>query len=300
MKKYLDISHHETVKDWDKVKEICPFLISKATEGTSFVDPTLGSFIQNCEKQKIPYWLYTYLRKGNELAQAKFMVKTCKNKVGKYFVGYILDVEADNVAADVKEALNYITGLGGKSMLYTMYAQYDKYKEVITRRPDSCAWWEARYGKNETTYNLNYPCHLGVDFHQFTDEGTCAGISGEVDLNRLTGTKPESWFMNFSDDEKEEQNESKNKSKVPTYKVGTAYKLQVELKVRTGPGTNYEAKKYSQLTTDGKKHDKDGDGALDKGTIVTCKKVKKRGSDIWIKSPSGWLAAYYKGKIYIK
>ena len=38
------------------------------------------------------------------------------------------------------------------------------------------------------------PCHSGVDLHQFTSMGSCPGISGKCDLNRLTGTKDETWF----------------------------------------------------------------------------------------------------------
>ena len=86
----------------------------------------------------------------------------------------------------------------------------------------------------------------------------------------------------------------------PSYSVGSTYTLQVELKVRTGPGTNYGAKKHSELTADGRKHDTDKDGALEKGTRVTCKEIKQVGSDIWMRTPSGWLAAYYKGNLYIK
>lgn len=86
----------------------------------------------------------------------------------------------------------------------------------------------------------------------------------------------------------------------PTYTVGKTYTLQVELKVRTGAGTNNTSKKHFQLSFDGRKHDKDKDGALDAGTKVTCLAVKNIGSDIWIKSPSGWMAAYYRGKMYIK
>lgn len=93
---------------------------------------------------------------------------------------------------------------------------------------------------------------------------------------------------------------SPEKGSSPNFKIGSVYTLQVELKVRTGAGTNYSAKSHSQLTADGKKHDKDKDGCLDAGTRVTVKEVKKNGSDIWIKAPSGWLAAYYQGKIYIK
>lgn len=86
----------------------------------------------------------------------------------------------------------------------------------------------------------------------------------------------------------------------PVYTVGKAYTLQVELKVRTGPGTNYAAKNHDQLTVDGAKHDSDGDGALDKGTVITCKEIRNNGDDIWIRCPSGWLAAFYNKNQYIK
>lgn len=89
-------------------------------------------------------------------------------------------------------------------------------------------------------------------------------------------------------------------AKNPQYTVGKAYTLQVELKVRTGPGTNYAAKKHSQLTADGQKHDKDNDGCLDAGTTVTCKEVNVVGNDVWMKAPSGWMAAYYQGQVFIK
>lgn len=84
------------------------------------------------------------------------------------------------------------------------------------------------------------------------------------------------------------------------YCVGNAYTLQNEMKVRTGPGTHYRAKRPKELTTDGRKHDKDGDGALDAGTRVTCKELSKDGEDIWMRTPSGWIAAYYKGKAYVR
>lgn len=84
------------------------------------------------------------------------------------------------------------------------------------------------------------------------------------------------------------------------YIVGSTYTLQAEMKVREGAGTGFPSKSYNQLTTDGKKHDSDGDGALDKGTVVTCKEVKKVGSDTWMRTPSGWIAAIYGEKVYIK
>ncbi|MDD7391183.1 MAG: N-acetylmuramoyl-L-alanine amidase [Lachnospiraceae bacterium] len=85
----------------------------------------------------------------------------------------------------------------------------------------------------------------------------------------------------------------------PVYTVGKNYTLQTELKVRTGPGTNYAAKTHGQLSAGGQSHDADGDGALDKGTVITCQEVRQAGEDIWIRCPSGWLAAYFNGHKYI-
>lgn len=85
----------------------------------------------------------------------------------------------------------------------------------------------------------------------------------------------------------------------PSYSVGQIYTTQVELNVRKGPGKYYLAKKHSELTPDGQKHDTNNNGALDKGTRVTCLEISYDGEDIWIRTPSGWLAAYYKGAIYI-
>ena len=88
--------------------------------------------------------------------------------------------------------------------------------------------------------------------------------------------------------------------KTPVYEIGETYKLNVNLKVRTGAGVNYKQKKRSDLTADGKKHAQNVTYAvLLKGTKVTCKAVKTVGKDIWIQIPSGWIAAYYEGKKYV-
>lgn len=196
MAQYPDISHWVTVKNWSEVKANCGFIISKATQGTNFVDSYLKTFVSNCEKMGIPYWLYTFLNRGNERAQAEYMVKVCKPIVGKYFRGYVLDIEQNNPASGVQDALNYLKSLGGKCMIYTMYSQYNIYKSVISNalNDPNVAWWEARYGVNNGYYNSAYPCHNGVDLHQYTSKGTVAGIGNTVDLNRITGTKSVQWF----------------------------------------------------------------------------------------------------------
>ena len=85
----------------------------------------------------------------------------------------------------------------------------------------------------------------------------------------------------------------------PSYRAGTVYTLLADhLRVRTGPGTGYATKSRKQLTANAKTNAY-ANGTLKKGTRVTCKDVRKNGSDIWIKIPSGWIAAYYDGKRYV-
>ena len=85
----------------------------------------------------------------------------------------------------------------------------------------------------------------------------------------------------------------------PSYRTGTVYTLLADhLRVRTGPGTGYATKSRKQLTANAKTNAY-ANGTLKKGTRVTCKDVRKVGSDIWIKIPSGWIAAYYGSKKYV-
>ena len=85
----------------------------------------------------------------------------------------------------------------------------------------------------------------------------------------------------------------------PSYQAGEVYTLLADhLRVRTGPGSGYATKSRKQLTVNAREHAY-SNGTLKKGTRVTCKDVCKNGSDIWIKIPSGWIAAYYGGKKYV-
>lgn len=94
---------------------------------------------------------------------------------------------------------------------------------------------------------------------------------------------------------------SVHNSKIPSYKIGKVYTLQVDLKVRAGTGTSARQKLYIELTADGKKHAYNQKYAvLKKGTKVTCKDVLKNGKDIWLQIPSGYVGGFYQENVYIK
>lgn len=83
------------------------------------------------------------------------------------------------------------------------------------------------------------------------------------------------------------------------YEIGKVYTTRVSnLNVRFGAGISSTKKAKSQLTQDGQKNS-DSYGRLNKGVSVTCFSVIMIDNDIWMKIPSGWVAAYYQGKRYI-
>jgi len=55
----IDISHHNTVADWSKVK--VGFIYAKATEGKSHKDRKYRSYHRNATKRGIPFGAYHFL-----------------------------------------------------------------------------------------------------------------------------------------------------------------------------------------------------------------------------------------------
>ena len=84
------------------------------------------------------------------------------------------------------------------------------------------------------------------------------------------------------------------------YEVGHVYELQTNVIVRATPSVKGKKVGYAGLTADGRKHDPEKNGSLNKGTKVTCKDVRFVNGNTWIKCPSGWLAAVYNGEVYIR
>ena len=90
------------------------------------------------------------------------------------------------------------------------------------------------------------------------------------------------------------QTVSQTSTSKPAGKATGTYEVTAsDLSVRTGPGTNYRRKTHNELTADGKKHDKDKDGCLERGTRVTVYEWKNG----WARTPSGWLSGKYLKKV---
>lgn len=86
----------------------------------------------------------------------------------------------------------------------------------------------------------------------------------------------------------------------PSYVKGHTYKTNVNLKIRTAPDGDRVL--FDDITENAKLHsfqNDDGYAVLKEGSKVTCRSIAKQGDDIWMEIPSGYVAAYYHGKIYI-
>lgn len=83
-------------------------------------------------------------------------------------------------------------------------------------------------------------------------------------------------------------------------KVGRNYMLLDNMNVRKAPSKNAPLVGHKGLSTDGKKHDADKNGSLDRGTIITCKDLFLYGKEMWVKCPSGWVCAKDESHIYVK
>lgn len=99
-----------------------------------------------------------------------------------------------------------------------------------------------------------------------------------------------------------------NKFKKHTEKEFTTgtYETLSELNVRKGPGTNYDIKKVSELTADGKKNATSTDlnhiAEYKKGTRFTAQEIiENTNKSIWARTPSGYVCLKGStGNIFVK
>lgn len=278
-----DLSHWQHISSWSELRSKAGFLIFKATEGLTYKDPTFSVNAAMCENLGIPYFAYVYLRRGgSEPEQVHRIIDLCNSADRNMLRGIALDVEDNNdpsaVFAALRVAEMYASLNSKKVLLYTGFAQYTKYKSVIQSRSSLTAWWEARYGVNDGIYHLNAPCHAGVDLHQYTSKGTVEGVAGSVDMNRLTGNKPLSWFSGRSEIIQQNPGPAKNT-------LGLYYRAHVQTYGTLAPvhdgqicGTSNMAKRFEALWLDFRKINQMLGFELDVDVIVN---IAKNGQTVY-------------------
>ena len=172
--KFADISHHEKI-NMDKYTS--RLLITKASEGISFVDSTFSKIQKGCHDRNIRFGAYHFFR-GNVdgIAQAKFFISVAKT----FDIAPILDAEVlDGVSIEkykikIKEFLDYLEKETG--MIPIIYGGYYFLKDLrldesFVRYP----LWLADYRKG-ITIRPPVPFKV-VSAWQYTDAEPSGGIT---------------------------------------------------------------------------------------------------------------------------
>lgn len=203
-----DVSVYQSKIDMDKFCEGNDFAIFRARVNGKD-DTKFAAWATELKKRGFPFAVYDYVRLRSEedaVAQADAMYAACSPYNPKI---YYLDTEqlADGVdyTAEKKYIKAYVNRLREHGV--KVVGQYTgDYRWRTTYRDIESIFdtlWIANWGKNEGVYTgwtLKSAAYTDkIHLHQYTSNGYtkaagAPGIEHRVDLNRLTGVKPLSWF----------------------------------------------------------------------------------------------------------
>ena len=194
--KGIDISNHQRGLDLSKID--CDFVIIKATEGKSYVDPSCDAFFQKALSLGKKLGIYHFANNSDNTAkqEADWFIQNTRGYIGKAIP--VLDWE-DNITDNVPWALEWLQRVeeayGCKPMIYM--------SESVVNRHDwssvanaNYGIWVAKYRDNLPDYNYdmskagNMPSikyWSTMALWQWTSTGRLNGWNGNLDLDVFYG-----------------------------------------------------------------------------------------------------------------
>lgn len=192
MLKGLDLNHWRVVNNFNTLVDLGhKFFITKATEGTTFLDNTLYPNVESSKRVKLLTGAYHYLRTTvDPTQQANFYWDKIKNL--DLEINPILDVEpySNNIAilgTYAQTFLNRIKVLSGKTpIIYTNYNTWNLLKFPT---------WGINYPLWVASYQVSKPYipkpWTNYLFWQYTSTEPIRGEAQTYDCNYFNGTENE-------------------------------------------------------------------------------------------------------------
>ena len=190
MLKGIDISHYQGDAGLTNLASLpnIQFVIVKATEGLTYVDPWCDKYVQQAIKLDLPWGFYHFGRSNNPETEAIWFYNNCKN----YFNWGIpvLDWEDNQSVSWVNKFVRKLHDLTG--VWCWIYANPWRFNQGGVE--PNCGRWVAKY-PNVKHPDLNYdpgsiPKTDGlVCCWQYASDGRIKGYSGNLDLNHFYGDK---------------------------------------------------------------------------------------------------------------
>ena len=191
----IDVSHHNGIFDWQKVKKMrfakedlrIEFCFLKATEGMTHSDKQFERNWEKLGKLGIKRGAYHFFIPWREpKGQAMNFINSVKLKKGDFVP--VLDIEQNSLKSDnqivseIKVWLNMVQKhYGVKPIIYT---NPNFYKKFIKGNFDNYPLWIADYSKETLK---GYGANLW--FWQHNQKGWCEGVKGTVDYNVFLGSE---------------------------------------------------------------------------------------------------------------
>lgn len=218
--KIADISRYQGEIDWAKAATELAFCILRASVGTN-LDTKYTVNAAGCKANGIPFHAYHYLKATTTteaITEAQHFYKAASPAEPLFYVADVEygDIPAGSARAIVSAFIQELKRLGAKRM--AIYVGHHLYKKFNLDIGEVDYVWIPRYGKNsgQPETQPDYLC----DIWQYTSNGTLAGVAGRVDLSRLMGTKPLTYFTDNSaqtQPAKEPENEPEKGENEMTY-----------------------------------------------------------------------------------
>lgn len=163
------------------------FMICKATEGNSFVDPTCNMFVQQAKAAGIPWGFYHFARPGDAATQAEYFYKHTWNYVGKGIP--VLDFEDTRLTNDWLNSfvLKYheLTNVFPWVYMNSDFVNNRRYGTDYVKK--NCGLWLAGYPQKLTAYPAGSECPYKHDgwtlaAWQFTSSLSMGGMNIDGDF----------------------------------------------------------------------------------------------------------------------
>jgi GH25 family lysozyme M1 (1,4-beta-N-acetylmuramidase) len=191
-----DLSKWQGDIDFGKLKNQVDFVILRVQAGYTSIDAKYKEYVAGCKANGIQFGTYAYF-KGisipDSLAEAKSALELMDPE-SKFFA---LDIE-ENSNSDLvgtgQAFIDYFKNKGVQKVgLYSGESFFNAHNLSAIKVDFT---WIAKYGSNDGLQHTkpSVPC----DLWQYTSVGHLDGITGNVDLNVLTGSKPLEWFIGNS------------------------------------------------------------------------------------------------------
>jgi lysozyme len=176
----IDISHHNGIVNFQKVKESgISFVYIKATEGTTYTDDMFFQNVRGAKAAGLLTGAYHFARCSNDSDDESTHFVSVLRQAPEMDLLPVLDIEttenqsADHIRAFSEHFIAYMQNkMGQKTMVYTgEYFYRDNLAGI------DAPLWIARYGKQP---------QVSFDMWQDSESGKINGVNGNCDTNQCS------------------------------------------------------------------------------------------------------------------